>query len=236
MSLRPHRALVTAGGRELRAVADNELLAAHVRDVVLRNVVAERPHQLRHGDFRTRRHRAIAGWVELEKPDLAGGIPDREAGRHAVALRRDDRPCPRCGTRRGVGADRDVRCRHRPVSDSIREPARVGDLVNGVHVLGADVGTLRSGQHVVGQVDDQVDLERLHRRSVLRIVLDPDRVVVIEPRRRSGREDGEGCSHHQRAEDAYSGIIRSHGMSASSVLYAILGETVQRSGSGRNSG
>ena len=68
----PHRArFVAAGRRELRAVADVELLAAQVGDVVLRHVVAERPHQLRHRHFGTGRHAAVSRRIELQEPALA---------------------------------------------------------------------------------------------------------------------------------------------------------------------
>ena len=80
--------------------ADDELIAAHVGDVVLRHVVAERPHQLRHGHFGAGRHPAVAGRIELQEPALAVGVLDGEARRHAVALRRGDRPRARARDRR----------------------------------------------------------------------------------------------------------------------------------------
>ena len=36
------------------------------------------------------------------------------------------------------------------------------------------------------EVDEQIDLQRLHARRVLRVALDPDRVVVVELRGRRG--------------------------------------------------
>ena len=144
LSMSPSRigALVAAGRRELRAVADDELLAAHVRDVVLRHVVAERPHQLRHRHFGPGRHRAVARRIELQEPALAGRVLHREARRHAVALRRGDRPRARSPGRRSC---RDRRHTSSGVSGAmagaVGEPARVGHLVHGVQVLRADVGT-----------------------------------------------------------------------------------------------
>ena len=66
--------------RELRAVADDELLAAQIGDVVLRHVVAERPHQLRHRHLGAGRHAAVARRIELQEPALAPGVLDVKPG------------------------------------------------------------------------------------------------------------------------------------------------------------
>ncbi len=133
----PHQPFVAAGRRELRAVADDELLAAHVGDVVLRHVVAERPHQLRDGHFGPGRHAAVARRIEFQEPALTRRVLDRESRRHAVALRRGDRP--RAGRRAvaRVGAAKHVLRRQRTMTGAVGEPARVGDLVHRVEVLRA---------------------------------------------------------------------------------------------------
>src|SRR5206468_8137214 len=98
--VKPHRAAFSARRRELRAVADDESIAAHVGDVVLRHVITQGPHQLRHGNLGARGHPAIAWWIELQKPELSLRVLDGEPRGHTVALGRGDGPFARLWTRR----------------------------------------------------------------------------------------------------------------------------------------
>ena len=143
--------------------ADNELLAAHIGDVILRHVVAERPHQLRHRHFRAGRHRAVAGRVELQEPALSRCVLDREARRHAVALRRGDRPEARGRPVARVRTIGNVLERERTSASAVGEPARIRHFVDRVHVPGADAtGHAGSLDDVVAKVNEQVELQRLH--------------------------------------------------------------------------
>ena len=107
-------------GVNFASSADDQLLAAQIGDVVLRHVVAERPHQLGDRHLGAGRHPAIARRVELEEPALTRRVLDGESRRHAVALRRAHRP--RAGGR-AVGA---CRARARCPSARQRPSARRG--------------------------------------------------------------------------------------------------------------
>ncbi len=130
-----HRARLPPGRRELCALGDGQLLASHVGDVVFRDVVAERPHQLGHDHFGAGGHRAVAGRIELEEPALPGGVLDGESGRHAVALRRGDRPGARRRAAARVRSPGHVLGRQRVMAGAVGEPARVRHFVDGVDVL-----------------------------------------------------------------------------------------------------
>src|SRR5262245_53854338 len=63
--LRLHGPLLSPRRVEQSALADDKLVSAESGDVVLRNVVAERPEKLRDDDLGTGRHPEVARRIEL---------------------------------------------------------------------------------------------------------------------------------------------------------------------------
>ncbi len=106
----------------------------------------------------------------------SGLDPAGLTARHDPAVERD------AGQR--IGPSDDLFHGHLPAPDSIREPARVRDFVNRVHVQRAHVARLAEiGERVGHEVVEVRVLDRAGLRRVQRlVVVDPDRIVGIEAR------------------------------------------------------
>ena len=63
---------------DLRPLADRQLFGLHRRKMDLGHEIPQRPEQFRDHHLGSRGHRGISRWVELEKPDLTGGVTYRE--------------------------------------------------------------------------------------------------------------------------------------------------------------
>ena len=190
-----HRALPPALRREGRGVADQQVLGTDVGDVILGHVIAERPHQLGHRDLGAGGHAAVAARIELQKPLAARRVGHGEPGRHAVALRRDDRPGAGGRTVGRVRPLRDVLRGQGARTGAIGVPARIRHLVDGVQVAGAAARRAGALDHVVGEVHEQVHLVGLQAGGVLRVQFLPHRIIVEElrrGRRAGGRERARG--------------------------------------------
>src|SRR5687768_5236914 len=106
-----------------RSLANHEVFALEVGDVVLGNVVPQGVKQLGDSDFSAGGHLAPFGGVELDEPPVALRVEDRETRRDAVALTRRDRPLAWGRTGRRVGPFGDFLNGHRPATDDpVREP------------------------------------------------------------------------------------------------------------------
>ena len=178
-----HRAPLARRRRDRRRGRDDELVRPHRDQMVLGLPVAERPEDLVRDQDRPRRRLGHPFGVEGHEPGLLLPVLHREPGREACRFR----PAHRPRARDGAGpdqrtADRFVD-RHRTRADPVGEPARVRQLVDRVQVLRAHVRrrVARPREQVERQVEEQIDVPRLHLRRVLRLRIARQRVVVIEP-------------------------------------------------------
>ncbi len=79
-------ALAAVCGRDGGPVVDHEVLARELRDVVLRDVVAERVKQFRDRHFRAAGHLMPLRRIELDEPALTCRVENRKARRDPVAF------------------------------------------------------------------------------------------------------------------------------------------------------
>ena len=168
-------------------------------------VVAERPEQLVRDDHRAGRALRVRGRVERDEPGLAAGVESSEPRGEPRRLLANDHPFLRCWRRPDVGSADDIVDGHRAASNSIREPARVGHLVDSIDVARAFVRrrALLGHEYVVGQVVREADVRGLRAGGVLGVRLRRDRVIAEEPgrlgRHRGAREHDGRCDDDQDA-------------------------------------
>ena len=182
-----------------------KVVASQMHQVRLDLVVAERPeqpHGHRHGAGRGAR---MPGGVELHEPAHAAAVARREARRHAAGLGAHDGPRPRRRRRRDIRTPDDLVDADRPGVDAVGEPARIGHLVDGVHVEGPDVGldVARPGEQVQQQVGRQLDVPVLCAGRILRLRLARQRVVGEESRLRRAlraRQDAAGQQQDRKGQ------------------------------------
>ena len=124
----------------------------------------------------------MAWRIELDEPDLPGGVAHREPGHDAIVLGRNHRPA----ARRRAGTD--PRALDEFIDGEgnspqpVREPRRVRHFIDRVEVLRADVRRLvaRPREQVLERVVLQIDLAPLHGRRVLGVDDPRERIVGIE--------------------------------------------------------
>jgi hypothetical protein len=192
---RPHVALPPGLVLDERAGADRERLAAHRGQIVFRHEVAERVEELRRDDLGGARHLRLRRGIELDEIRVARPVADRQARRDPFEFSRDDRPA--AGRRPGAGirSPGRVRCRPARGAGAIHEPARIGHLVEGVHVHRADRCLVAPVQkRVLEQVELAAGRDRPRARRILRFGIARDRIVAVELRRARAA----GVREHQR--------------------------------------
>ena len=122
--------------------------------------------------------------IEFDEPGMALGVHGREARVSAGRFLADQDPFRRIRWLTDICAANELVVRERPGADAVREPARVGDLVDGVDVLRAQAARLVAGvdEQVVRQFEGLRALVRGCFRRILRLRCARDRIVGIETR------------------------------------------------------
>ena len=186
---------------------DRHSIGIELRQVAVDGVVAERVVEVRGDDLRAGRHLGIRRWVELDLIGVAGRIGHPESRSDAALLAAGDQPAVERDCVESIGAAPELLQRQVMLADPIDEPARVGDLVDRIHVHRAHVRRARRvpervhEEVVAAAVVDRHDFRRVARRVIVR----PEGIVRVERRlsvfRRLARTQYERRHEHEADDE-----------------------------------
>jgi hypothetical protein len=126
-------------------------------------------------DLRRRRHLRIVRRIELDFIGMAVAVDHLESWRDARRFAAGYLPTVDRDRVEPIGAAHDLVDRHVAPADPVDEPARIGDFVDAVHVLGSH--RLAAGQPAERVDEEVVAVAVVDRYDVRRVA----RLVIVNP-------------------------------------------------------